>query len=290
MTRNWDLRSYKRALSVFEKSTLPTNEGRALILPGEPDGEIEELINVGYDNHRIVGVEQEQSEFYRLNYHYRDQVMLFHDEVGNFMSTKGSPSAYSYVHLDYCGHFNRTSIASLAGWQRILAPVSRVRVSVFRGRRSAEQFAWEEMLFRDVVLSWCELGANADRSDMFRWIEFDAALTSLRDDTPINLVMMMMLQLTFGIQDVRSFTDELRCNGSFVPMVEGRHRITNIQRYCYSEPGSPNHMYTMWFDAVPLDISATQRLDEQWALDEVASLMENLTYATPYFHPALAKE
>lgn len=285
----WESRTVKREISVYEKNTLTALDGRACVMPGEPETEVEELIAAGFNPLAIVGVEQIEWIYRRLRSHYWDTLTLFNEEVGAFLA-RAQAASYSYIHLDYCGHFNRETVASLAGWPRVLAPSARMRYTVVRGRRNSSQYEWEAQLFRDLALTWCELGANSDNDDMFRWLTYDDALRGLDDDTPITLALMTMLGATFGVDDVRTYMDSLRIRGPHVPVVEGRHRVTGIKRFCYAEPGTPNHMFTMWVDLEPLDITTIQRLDEQWALDYVASILSQLTYATPYYHPSLNKE
>lgn len=290
MPTEFDTRGLKREISLYEKrSLMGVQDGRALIMPAVADTEVEELISMGFEPTKIVGVEQDDLKFYNLRNHYWDQIMLANEEVGYYIS-RASRGAYSYVHLDYCGYMTREIVTSLSGWQHILAHSARVRISSFRGRRRSAQYDFEEQMFRDLVLSWCEIGASADHEDMFRWLEYDTSLRSLSDDTPIWLIMMIVLQATFGISDVRTFTDTLRARGSFIPMVEGRHRVAGIKRFGYTEPGTPNHMFTVWLDLEPLEISNNTRLDEQWAMNYIASILSRLTFATPLYHPSLSEE
>lgn len=282
---NRELRPTKRRLSTYEKSSLVTTEGRALVLPGSPNTEIEELAEAGYDACRIFGVEQDEKTFRELQRHYHDSAHLFHDDVFKWMSRAQGLGQYSYIHLDFCGHFTSEQAVGMQEWKDLAAPEARLRVSVFRGRRSPLQFDWEETMQHDLLLNWCQLAFDTDEVDQDRWVAHDNQVRDTLEDTTKIIVALMTLTFFFGVTDYRTYLDNCRQHGNYLPSVEGRHVLTGIHRFIYNEPGSPNHMFTVWVDLKPMPTDP-MRHSTQWTLNELNRIFDSISYHVPIFNPA----
>jgi hypothetical protein len=275
-------RPIKRKLSAFEKSSLLTTQGRALILPGDINTEVEELTSAGYNPCLIFGCENEEPTYRYLLNHYHDSVHLFHMDVFEWMRRVRATGQYSYLHLDLCGHFGREEAINIQAWRALLAPTARVRVSVFRGRRSPMQFEWEEQLLQDLLLRWCELGYELDALDPERWIAFYDHSRETRDDTTKTILAVMISNFFFGLDDFRVYVDSCTAREDFLPRVEGDHLLTNISRWTYNEQGNPSHMFTVWADLVPLPADPL-RDSTQWILDHLATMFESFHHHVPRF-------
>lgn len=284
---NRELRPVKRRLSVYEKSSLPTHEGRALILPGAPNTEIEELVDAGYNSCHIFGVEQDPVIYQQLMSHYHDNVHIYRGEICDWMAKSRAPGEYSYVHLDFCGHFTREEAAGIQAWRTIVAPTARVRLSIFRGRRSPLQFDWEEQMHEDLLLAWCQLGYDNDTVDPERWVDYHNQIAETMDDTTQIVIAIMLCNFFFGIEDYRKYVDSCREHGPYLPTVNGNHILTNVYRWTYNEAGSPNYMFTVWADLLPIPPDPL-RNSTQWILNEMSKVFTYLNYHIPAFSPNLS--
>jgi len=281
---NKTLRPNKRQLSVEEKSTLAFPPGRALVLPGDPKTEIEELVSVGYDPCYIFGVEIDPKAYASLVNYYHDNAKIFHSDVFCWMKQVQAHGKYTYIHLDFCGHFNKEHAIGCQSWIQLPAPEARIRVSIFRGRRSPVQLDWESQMQEDLLLRWCELGHELDLVDSKRWITFYNHFQQTMDDSTKLVVSLMILNFFFGVKDYRDYLVECEREGSFLPDANGTHYLESIYRYTYNEPGSPNYMYTVWADLKEMSASSSLRNDSQRKLDQLAKTFENIDYDIPAFN------
>lgn len=282
---NTELRANKRKISVFEKSTLLTTRGRALLLPGDGNGEVEELITAGYDPAYIFGVENDPKTFTELFDFYYDTVHIVNDDIYTWMKRSKAKGSYSYLHLDLCGHVARQEFPNYQNWKGLFAPEARVRVSTFRGRRSAAQFDWESQLYDDLLLQWCRIGHQRDTVDPQRWKEHYDILSRSMDDTTRIIVGLVIMNFFFGIGDYRQYVDDcIRYDDWHLPHVLGDHDIKNITRFSYNEPGNKSSMFTVWMDLVPL--KNPLRTSEQWTLNMLHKIYEQMNYQVPHFNPA----
>jgi len=276
------LRETKRKLSTYEKQTLPDTSGRVLILPGSTKGEVEELVEAGFDPTRIYGLEKDPSVYAELFDFYRDNVHIVQEDVFSWMRKTKAPNTYSYIHLDMCGHLLPRDFFYYQDWINLPADTARVRVSLFRGRRLHAQLDWEQRLYDELLLQWCRLGHERDENDPGRWEEhFNRFQEDMGDSTRV-VVGLMIMNFFFGLPDYRSFMEPCYEQDEwYVPHVLGNHTITNIKRFTYHEVGSPNHMFTVWADLVPLKNPI--RTSEQWALNEIHRIFSQIDFATPPF-------
>lgn len=277
---NRALRPIKRQLSVFEKSTIQRPEGRALVMPAEPNTEIEELVEAGFNPCFIYGVEQDMSRYIALLAHYHDQAHIHQGDVFQFMNKARGIKRYTYVHIDLCGMFTREVAIKTQSWRPLMAPWSRLRFSAYRARQSPGQQEFEQQLHEDLLLRWCEIGYELDAADPERWIHYHQRAQEHLSDTSRLIVAIAVANFFFGIDDYRSYIDDCARKGTaFLPLVEGDYLPHNIKRWHYNEPGTPNHMFTVWMDLQPLD---GDRLNNstQWILNQLALVFEQLEHET----------
>jgi len=283
---NTRLRETKRQLSAHEKTALPTTSGRALLLPGSIKGEVEELIDAGYDPAHIFGVEKEPGIYSELFDFYRDTVHIVNEDVFTWMRNSKARGTYSYIHLDMCGHLAQRDFYYYQHWSKLPAENARVRVSLFRGRRSAAQFDWESRLYDELLLQWCRIGHERDVNDPARWEAYYNHFQEHINDSTRIMVGLMIMNFFFGIEDYRTFLQTCSEQGEwYIPHVLGDHDITNIKRYTYNEAGSPNYMFTVWADLVPL--TNPLRTSEQWALNGIDKIFQQMDFTVPPFNPNL---
>lgn len=276
-------RYVKRELSQLEKSNLINTEGRALILPGEPGTEVEELIQAGFDPSKIVGVEKDPAIAEHLHGYYLDGAMIFCDEVCNFMRRAKMVEQYSYIHLDFCGQMNRDLIVALQGWKRLVMPHARVRVSAFRGRRGLLQFKVEQELVTNTLVAWCDAAFAVDKASPERWLHYREWLLNNGTDTAQVIAGVMIANFFFGLDNFEDFIEVMERQGTFLPEVKGRHRLTNITRWNYRERSAANHMVTIWTDLAPLGRKALPS-SEQWVVNTLADMITQLVdFVTPDF-------
>lgn len=288
---NWaneDLRMIKRQLSVFEKSSVPNTNGRAIILPSEPNTEVEELIGVGFDPMRIFCIEHEQDKADKLYAHYWDDCHVHWEDVGTWMQRARGEGRYSYVHLDFCGHLKHEEIAAIQQCKRLMAPVSRVRVSVFRGMRLKHQFDLENMVRDQVLLRICEMCGAADEIFPDRWQLFYDQIRENYDDTTQIVIATLLMTFFFGLDSIWDYTDRCNLEGPYLPEVHGNHTLVNIQRFVYHEIAAPNHMFSVWADVAPI-ANETVKESIQWRLNEIAKVFESISYRPPNFTPNLPR-
>lgn len=294
MSNDWTdptLRGIKRELSLYEKATLPTRQGRALLLPGEPPrregeaSEVEDLIRSGYNPHFIYGVEQDQDLAVDLYDYYYDEIHIHLEEAGEFL--RRSRGGFSYIHLDFCVPFNQDSFDTIQSWLGRVTPIARVRVSSYGSRRAAPQLEYEMMIRRTILqrlIDECaQLDDNADR-----WKRYWAALEESDDSTQIHLGIMF-LNFFFGTDSWR-WADSCLIE-SHLPQVKGAHRLANIRRFSYSEPGGHNSiMFTSWVDLVPHRIDTMPGDKNAWLLNEIANFFAAITTPLPRFIPEFFQE
>ena len=293
MTNDWSdphLRGTKRALSVYEKSSLLTTAGRALIFPGEPPqregevGEIEELRNAGYDPHYIFGVEADKHRVVTLHEYYYDNAHIHFDTAEDFLLQ--SRGGFSYIHLDFDTQFNADEANTVQAMMNRVAPLARIRISSLLTRRGKTQIEYENTLRRATLQMLCHEAAKLDETSPDRWERYWAMLRESNDSTQLHATLMV-LNFFFDI-NCWSWSDSCQVE-PFLPKVKGSHRVTNLQRFTYSEVGGHHVMFTTWCDLVPhhpASIPAT--ID--WTLNELANFFESIVTPISQFIPELFME
>lgn len=162
------IKKCKRQLSIFEKESLLYTDGLALVMPAEPNGEVEELIAAGYHERMIIGVEKDQTLADSLHIYYWDTVDIKWSEIGFWLHR--SKAFYGYIHLDYCSQFKNTStgidvLSELHGLESTMSRLTshaRIRVSTYEARRKPEQIADEAVLANRSIQALCKAGAQEE--------------------------------------------------------------------------------------------------------------------------------
>lgn len=285
VTTSWNstiLHGVKRELSKFEKDTLPTHAGHALVLPGAPGTEIEELHARGYDLRHIHAVEQDQALADALYEHYFDLVQVHWLEIGEFLSR--AHSRFSYIHLDYCSQVKEeTELLGVEATTEKLDEVARIRVSSLASRRAAAQrqteAGWHEHIFDNL----CALGEALDiPARVPAWTRLRVTLAAGRYHTTQTLAGILVLNHFFGI-DLRSFVNECLRHHPYLPAISGTHMPVAYHAYRYHEPNynGRNVMYTMWMDwreLPPQFFPTTQdpSHSNRWALDVLYTILTQI--------------
>lgn len=266
---------HKRALSGLEKATVLSTAGQAMIFPGSPETEVEELVAVGFDSHHIHCVERVEDLADALYEHYYDRAPVHYETGRDFLDN--ARSRFGYVHLDFMGHLDMEEIATLEALANKLDPVARVRVSVLGPHRQSEAQAtyledWYRWLVGDVLAHVG--GVFADDA-----AQLAADLATRRNDPTVVITALALFRFVFGA-DVASWVDACTRTGMVrLPPVAGTHRLTNVRRYCYHEPLTPNLlMFTTWFDAVPLGPVG----EPDWAMREFLQILHQVRLPVPY--------
>lgn len=278
------LRPVKRALSNFEKSSFPVplRPGRFLILPAQPKTEIEELITIGADYGDIVAIEREQANADQLYEYYFDLLQVHWIEVSAFIE-RARTNEYSYVHLDYCGHMKDDEVGAIAATARILAPQSRVRVSLLRNRKTAPTERFEAMIRENMLLPL--VGALAAADPRLGWEELMASFSDSSDTTQL-VAAVCLLSHFFGI-DPWVYADQAASGDTTVPPVMGQHWIYNVQRWHYHEAGHPGAMETVWLDMMHRPES--MQLSAEAIPGQLYSLLWSLTHPVPQYATTLGE-
>lgn len=281
---NWgdpERRYIKRRLSVYEKQTVINRDGRALIFPGSPHTEVEELVEVGFNIGDVHGIERDQTVADHLYDHYLDTAHIHWIEADEFITKAQGP--FSYVHLDFCNYFDRTALSCVEGLTNKLEWVARVRLSLYRSRKGEIQQGFEELLHRKVLDGLLRMAAQDDHfaSDARETMTLAA---DSRDVTRA-ITAVMLLNYTFGLQAL-NFADLVTADTDYpLPPVRGTHRINNVRRFQYHEPQSKHAMATIWADLMPLRGQA-QMLSEDWRRREIVHVLECCRNpATEYGNP-----
>lgn len=279
------LRPVKRHLSVYEKSSFPVDRrpGKFLILPATPGTEVEELVGIGADYRDIVAIEKDQAAADGLYEYYFDQLHVHWIDVGSFIERAHS-GEYSYVHLDYCGHMKDDEVAAIAATARILAPQSRLRVSLFRNRKTAKQDAFESMIRDSMLIPLIKCLASAD--PRLGWEELEASFKDSSDTT--QLVATICLLSHFFNCDPWAFADQAATGNMEVPPVKGNHWIYNIQRWLYHEAGNPSAMETVWLDMMHRPPS--MQLSAEAVPGQLYALLWSLIHAVPQYATTLGED
>lgn len=288
VTTHWNstiLHGVKRELSKFEKDSLPTHHGHALILPGVPGTEVEELHARGYDLRQIHAVEHDQTLADALYEHYFDLVQVHWLEVEEFL--RRSQHQFSYMHLDYCSQLKEEiELLGVEATTTKLDEVARIRVSSLASRRSAAQrhteASWHEHIFDNL----CALGETLDiPARASGWARLRATLAANRWHTTQTLGGILVLNHFFGV-DLRSFVNECLRQHPYLPAVQGTHMPIAYHAYRYHEPNvnGRNVMYTMWMDwrsLPPQFVHSAQdpSHSNRWALDVLYTVLTQI--ATP---------
>lgn len=271
MTRQWaetDLHFAKRNLSVREKQTIPETSGKALVLPGAINTEIEELVEVGFDPCLIYGIEVDPLVAEILYDHYYDQSPIHLEEVGDFLSR--ATSKFCYIHLDYCGQITESTIDSMEKAMGSLDPIARLRVSVFGSRRTKTTKRFESEIIDATLLNILDhIGGAEDLREHLA--------SGLKEPDPACVVAMVaFVNHVIGLS-WHGLCDQLTTNDDLL-IARGTHQVSDVRRYRYTSDS--NVMYTMWIDFIPAPCEAISRTP-QYLVSQVFHFARILIDPTP---------
>lgn len=268
---NEELYPVKRALSQYEKSSLLDAHlrHRALILPGSPGTEVEELIKVGFGPRQIIALERDPTLARALFTHYVDEVQVIQSEL--YDAIPFLRGTYSYVHLDFCGMLNDHEIACIERIRRVVASEARLRVTLTRARKTPVM----EKRERDLLLdSLGQLIFAARSEDLImhhsRWIHIYDAIFDTEFDPATALIGTMFICNYF----FRCSVFDVVCQHENVPELGDEFAcVTRLHRFHYLEPHSKTPMSTLYADIERWPL-ATSGQTRPWVLDRFYQMCE----------------
>lgn len=186
-------KSVKRSLSVYEKSLIPKDPnfkfGNALIFPGEPNTEVEELVAIGFRHENIFGIERDYARAEILLDYYYDSIRIFCDEMNTFLNR--TKNVYNYAHLDYCGHFNVSAAEDIIQLARKTTDYCFIRVTLFDARRAQSQKEFEETFWDQLCYLFESIGSDLtvfnqswqNKLALYAWFvkSYDDGINSVQD-------------------------------------------------------------------------------------------------------------
>lgn len=277
-SRLWtaDKRPIKRSLSLYEKQNLPNITGRALLLPAEPNTEIEELVDAGVDPWKITCVEQDPDAAAMLRAAYGDYVNLFEGDVFDIASRYLARGQYGYIHLDLLGQTDLDMLYMISLCTELMAVPARFRVSTTYGRKDVNRNDDEFNASIVPVLQLAHWLAERDVGGNFHFEEQALAIAEAAEQSqglPLAASILCKLYLDLDVPyDIVSYIENEKIIEA-LPV-----SVNNAVRYRYTEKDSSNHMLTMWFDRS----NAVRHPDNLWWLMHQSSRMFTyLDYMTP---------
>lgn len=279
---HWVERSTKRQLSVVEKSSLrPTHvAGKALVMPGSPRTEIEELCAVGFDPSKVHGIEVAPDIANALYNFYWDANPIHLGEIGEWL--EGSRNQWSYMHYDYCGHFKHEEVRGLQAGSGKLADLARVRVSVYCSRKKDNQVRFERQVLQRILVPLLTQARQFDHiGNAEMWTEYIEAIDAGAFGVNHCVATVLFFSHTLGI-DVWEYADACTLNKDApLPRALGSHVPASVRSFNYNEAGISSLMNTTWIDFVPIGSTISQEL----TLLELAKFMALITIPAPIFNP-----
>lgn len=274
-----DLHRVKRTLSVFEKATLPTILGRALVMPGEPETEIDELVARGYDQGAVHGIEADQTRASQLYDHYFDLSPIHEDEVGWWLSQcKGK---FSYIHLDFCGHVKTKELHAIQATAGTLDAVARLRISSYGSRKDDRQKKYEYDLLHDHLVEILRRLPSLDARNTAlatRVGELIRLISDNASDTTLLHGMCVYINQTMGMS-LDQLHDYVTTTPGIPMQVKGTHAIGRVTKRFYLTRSQV--MYTSWYDLYPVN----NLVSREWLVNDLCNFVDFLTRETPEFVP-----
>ena len=209
--------------------------------------------------------------------HYWDTSPIYCDEVGYWLSL--ARSKFSYIHLDYCGQITKDRLASIEHTMQRLAPVARLRMSVFGSRRGANIRNFEHDVMDATALTLLEYIAQNYTARSSQALELHGYFANLDFQDPSSVIAMIaFVNHVMGVHwhmiaDVVKETHRL-------PRSRGEHQIHSVRRYRYVTDRSL--MYTTWVDFMPICHSQFSS-EESWLVDELIRYVSHLVDPSPEF-------
>lgn len=242
---NFTTRPIKRKLSRFEKSSIPDTSGLALVLPGSPGTEVEELLEAGFNPLAIRGVENDVENYDKLFSHYADLIALYNTDLLHFVRGSRLRGKYSYAHLDMCGHLSDYDTDLATVLPKLMSHRSRLRLTYMWGRKSVDRKEFESLLIEEVLLKICRSGMEGDHSK-YRWEEL---WNSILDSSPENVTPLAALSMVIASFFLGASPFEV--SHDLIKEPKGTHGIGGLKRYHYSD-NNGSHMSTVWVNLSPV--------------------------------------
>lgn len=272
-----DIHFAKRRLSVSEKSTIVNVQGKALVMPGAPGTEIEELIAVGFNPALIYGLEEDEQTANALHMYYWDTSPIYCEEVGYWLSL--ARSKFSYLHLDYCGQITKDRIASIEHTMQRLAPTARLRMSVFGSRRGHNIRNFENDIIDATVLTLLEYIAHHYPHRAVEALDLHSVFLDREFQDPSSVICMVaFVNHVMGVH-WHTIADTI-ANTTSLPTIRGEHQVQGIRRYRYVTDRSL--MYTAWIDFTPISHGQFSS-EESWLVEEILRYVRHLVDPAPEF-------
>lgn len=273
----------KRDLSLYEKGSLPSTSGKALVFLGESGMEIEELAEAGMDPSKIVGIDSDPRIVHKLRNIFHDYCTLLHVDVLSLIECTRTPHDYSYVHVDLCGCLNPELCTVLENIPRLLRPASRVRITAFDPKRHPSVRKAEREYIDSILAPLCEIGYDAARQSSVlsteSWAKSYAYLDSA--DTTHAIFAHLVCSLFFGYEFDRVATTLAKHE---LPVANGNHVFSRIENWKYKEASTSNYMMTSWVDLRGFPTSS-ERSNDMWILSYLQRVFASVLATTPVYSP-----
>jgi len=255
---NLVLHSLKRSLSVDrDKITIPNVHGKALIFPGNPPqrnsdrGEVQELIEVGFDPSYIRCLEEKEDIADNLSDYYIDDVFILFEKAIDFLNK--TRSTFSYVHLDFCQHLKENEIETIDSLQGKMDSISRIRTSVSTNRGKSKQIDKEHIIRTKIMIPFVEMCFDSFNLD---WDLIRSKLNeSNRSSHIIGFIYLINHYFDMSLEDMINWIDTCKSNQeSKLPPHNGQFNLSNLTQFTYHQNGTT--METIWVDLNPYNYSS----------------------------------
>lgn len=252
-----DTKPIKRALSKYEKSLLVEaledteyHTRNAVVLPGSPNTEVDELANHFCPPQNISCIEKDPEVADSLYTWYYDTCQVHNDSLFDFL--KNSRRMYDYIHMDFCGFLSLEDLQTIVLLNTVMSEDCWVRFSFVRNRKSKAQAQSElECATKTVVPLLRHLNFSED--DIHFVLNYDTALNACIAHTILHMCY----------------------DSEFTPI--GMRGLKTVERWFYHEPGHPTAMETVWMHFVGCPTNDHQEITTTVAL-------RNLLDAIPSFN------
>ncbi len=251
-----DLRVVKRSLSRYEKSHIKDRDllaGNALIFPGEPNTEIEELAHVGFSVDNMFCLEQNADTANELHEYYYDRCRIFLEKSEDFLAK--TSKEYSYAHLDYCGQFYRNTANDVCLLSNHLANKCFIRVTVYNARKSTLQKDFEYQILNKLKELLADYQIN------------------LADDTDSTNILALFMYIVLAHENIRNLSDFLELD--ILQLAPVKYLIDKQWIFEYKEPQANNKLCTVFF--------SLQKLEDCMGTVSFFETIQNLLLTPSYY-------
>lgn len=257
-------------MSIAEKATLPSTDGRVLLLPCEPGNEIDEILDAGFCLEDIDAFEKDKKLASVLRDHYGGDLMVHDTDVFKHLD-QSELGPWSYVHIDLCGYMRFEHLDTL---QRIipnLADNCRVRITQYPSYRSKK-------------IPWKTLAKNRNYKTWGNWYDILLAANMVEPkergynfllDHDAKLVLLSYMLLAFGFgSSYADYSADFDANNKYIPAVISPFSIEDVKHLRYREEKKQTDMISVWFDL--------RRTNEPYKRAEVLKVMQEIIGSASY--------